>query len=128
MNHTWPGNVRELRNVIERTFALGDDPTHITPEDLPAEIRRATGIETGFTGFREAVREAGEGLAFEIKFGSLGDGFPTYDQLVAEHIRLALVKTKGVKSRAANLLSIDRNRLYRLMSKYQIEVDGFRPN
>lgn len=126
--YSWPGNVRELRNVIERTFALGDDPTHITPEDLPAEIQRATGIEGRLADFREAAREAGEGMALDIKFGSLRDGFPTYDQLVAEHIRLALLKTKGVKSRAANLLSIDRNRLYRLMGKYQIEVDGFRPN
>jgi len=91
-------------------------------------IQRATGIEGRLADFREAAREAGEGMALDIKFGSLRDGFPTYDQLVAEHIRLALLKTKGVKSRAANLLSIDRNRLYRLMGKYQIEVDGFRPN
>ena len=53
-----------------------------------------------------------------------GSEFPTYDEVVAEHIRRALLHTRGVKSRAATLLSIDRNRLYRLMSKYQIPADG----
>ncbi|MEC9476233.1 MAG: sigma-54 dependent transcriptional regulator [Planctomycetota bacterium] len=122
--YSWPGNVRELHNVIERSFALGDDPGHVTPEDLPAEIREGGGIKGGLTGFQMAARKVDQGFSLAAAFGSLTEEFPTYDQLVAEHIRLALLRTRGVKSRAANLLSIDRNRLYRLMHKYQIVADG----
>ena len=71
-----------------------------------------------------AARKVDQGFSLAAAFGSLTEEFPTYDQLVAEHIRLALLRTRGVKSRAANLLSIDRNRLYRLMHKYQIVADG----
>ncbi|MEE2888958.1 MAG: sigma-54 dependent transcriptional regulator [Planctomycetota bacterium] len=124
--YSWPGNVRELHNVIERSFALGEDPAQITPVDLPEQIRRENGIEGRLAGFGAAAKEAAQGLAEEIRFGSLGDGFPTYDELVAEHIRLALRRTRGIKSRAANLLSIDRNRLYRLMGKYKINAESAR--
>lgn len=127
-NYSWPGNVRELHNVIERSFALGDDPGHVTPEDLPPEIREGVGLEGGLAGFQAAAKEVEEGLFFGQHFGSFAEEFPTYDQLVAEHIRLALLKTRGVKSRAANLLSIDRNRLYRLMHKYQIVLDRPSPS
>ena len=111
--------------MIERSFALGDDPSHVTPEDLPPEIREGGGIKGGgLTGFQAAAQEVEQGFSLAARIGSLSEEFPTYDQLVAEHIRLALLKTRGVKSRAANLLSIDRNRLYRLMHKYQIVPDG----
>ena len=73
-------------------------------------------------GFREAnermTHALGQGLTSPVGAGR----FQTYDELVAEHIRAALKESRGVKSRAATLLSIDRNRLYRLMDKYQIQT------
>ncbi|MGE4619015.1 MAG: sigma-54 dependent transcriptional regulator [Planctomycetota bacterium] len=129
--YSWPGNVRELHNVIERSFALGEDPTHINPADLPLEIRSGGASLDPLSGFQSAIKGIGESvdqpsqsrraLEQRNRNGFTMDKFLTYDELVAEHIRQALVKTRGVKSRAANLLSIDRNRLYRLMAKYQIQ-------
>ncbi|MEE2883439.1 MAG: sigma-54 dependent transcriptional regulator [Planctomycetota bacterium] len=121
--YSWPGNVRELHNVIERSFALGDDPSHVTPEDLPVEIREGGGVGEGLRGFQAAARAVEDGLSVSTNSGVPSAEVPTYDQLVADHIRLALLRTRGVKSRAANLLSIDRNRLYRLMHKYKIVPD-----
>ena len=101
MSYSWPGNVRELQNVIERSFALGRYDGRLSIEDLPqdllAKVRRAAGDP-----------EAGEPL------------FPSYDQVVRNHVVSALQASRGVKSRAAELLRIDRNRLYRLMRKYEI--------
>ncbi len=134
--YRWPGNVRELHNVIERSFALGDE-YDIIPRDLPDEIqgigtghddagdaRRDTDHEAGLSRFREAAREVGDSIAAGQHLAAQHGSFPTYDEVVAEHIRRALLHTQGVKSRAASLLSIDRNRLYRLMSKYRIPADG----
>jgi two-component system, NtrC family, response regulator HydG len=39
--YEWPGNIRELRNVAER-LALRDPRRVLTPDDLPAEMRRTT--------------------------------------------------------------------------------------
>ncbi len=126
--YSWPGNVRELHNVIERSFALGDS-LELQTGDLPDEIRfGGGGITAGLAGFQAAVgqvtappRQRADAVPVAVAAGS---EFPTYDEVVAEHIRRALLHTRGVKSRAATLLSIDRNRLYRLMSKYQIPADG----
>jgi transcriptional regulator with GAF, ATPase, and Fis domain len=39
MSYRWPGNIRELRNVVER-FVLKAQGRSITPNDLPADLRR----------------------------------------------------------------------------------------
>ncbi|MAJ28896.1 hypothetical protein CBD41_05760 [bacterium TMED181] len=121
--YDWPGNVRELHNCIERSFALGGHPTYIRVEDFPPEIVDGTvDLDGSMNGFREAnermTHALGQGLTSPVGAGR----FQTYDELVAEHIRAALKESRGVKSRAATLLSIDRNRLYRLMDKYQIQT------
>ncbi len=102
-SYDWPGNVRELQNVIERAFALGKDDRRITLDDLPQELLRACGGSAGI--------------------GDNDQVFPTYDSVVRDHIVRALQASGGVKSRAAGMLRIDRNRLYRLMEKYAIEYE-----
>jgi two-component system response regulator HydG len=83
--YSWPGNVRELRNVIERMVIVSDGPT-LTREDVPAAVRRA--VESGKIGpiSMEAVRK--------------------------RHVRHVLKQTGGNKSRAAELLEVDRSTLY----------------
>ncbi|MEM7163980.1 MAG: sigma-54 dependent transcriptional regulator [Planctomycetota bacterium] len=98
-SYGWPGNVRELQNVIERAFALGSDERLIHLADLPQDLLRG-------------ISQSGEGGDHHV--------FPTYDQVVRSHLVRALQASRGVKTRAAGLLKIDRNRLYRLMKKYQI--------
>lgn len=120
--YSWPGNVRELHNVIERAFALGNDDSKLNPEDLPGQLRADGADHPGeaTSVFEETSRlSALEARSTESTAG--GDHFPTYDELVADHIHQALVRCRGVKSRAATELAIDRNRLYRLIRKYGIE-------
>lgn len=109
----WPGNVRELHNCIERSFALAGHPELIRVDDLPPEV-------VGLQSFAESCETAGRAVVERAVAVASSDHFQTYDEVVAEHIRKALNHSKGVKSRAASLLSIDRNRLYRLMEKYEI--------
>jgi transcriptional regulator with PAS, ATPase and Fis domain len=44
-NYYWPGNVRELRNVMEYAIVFSDGASQITPECLPARLRRALDLE-----------------------------------------------------------------------------------
>lgn len=101
-SYEWPGNVRELQNVIERAFALGSDENAIHLTDLPQDLLR---------GISQCADSDGRHV------------FPTYDQIVRSHLVRALQASRGVKTRAASLLKIDRNRLYRLMKKYEISQE-----
>lgn len=102
-SYNWPGNVRELQNSIERGFVLGVSDRTIELEDLPPEIL-------------EVIRPT----HVTIQSGDSDHVFPTFDHVVREHLVRALQASRGVKARAAALLGIDRNRLYRLIEKYKI--------
>jgi len=114
-SYSWPGNVRELQNVIEGAFALGRHPGRIVAEDIPVEILRGGAAKR----LAQQSERGGSAPATE-------GGFPTLDQLMAEHIREALERERGVIRRAASLLGIDRHRLTRLMARFGIELRTFR--
>lgn len=90
MAYPWPGNLREMRNVIVRAALLAEQSSVITPLllNLP---------EGG------APQAATPGASLSIK--------PSPDEELAR-INQALQQTGGNKSRAAQLLGIDRKTLY----------------
>lgn len=88
--YDWPGNVRELRNAIERAVLLGDGRVHV--DDLDLGTARAEGTASGPLPFPAPLAEIERAAA-----------------------RAALERMEGNKSAAAELLSISRTRLYRLL-------------
>jgi two-component system response regulator HydG len=98
--HDWPGNVRELENVIERGTILAERDT-LTLEDLPGKISRSS---------RPAPRAQRVG------------GDPISLREAEKHqIVLALERTGGNKSRAAELLEITRKTLARKIKEYGLD-------
>ncbi|WP_235896500.1 sigma-54-dependent transcriptional regulator [Oceanidesulfovibrio marinus] len=98
-NYPFPGNVRELKNVIERAVILSDGEI-IERSHLPARLR----------GQNTACLSEGEILL-------------SLSELEERHIRLVLEKTDGNKSRAAQILGIDRTSLWRKMKRMGL-ADG----
>jgi DNA-binding NtrC family response regulator len=103
-SYAWPGNVRELKNLAERMLILFSGK-RIEIENLPSEFR-----------------------ALPRQKASLGDGqfvLPdqgiSMDQLEANLIQQALMKTLGNRSKAARLLGLTRDTLLYRMKKYAIE-------
>ncbi|MGH9969059.1 MAG: sigma-54-dependent transcriptional regulator [Pyrinomonadaceae bacterium] len=97
--YSWPGNVRELENTVEYVVAVCSDNL-ITSDDLPARI----------TGGAPAASP----LAAQPPV-SLCDDRPSLDELSRRYIRLILAETGGNKSRAAEILGINRRTLYRYL-------------
>ncbi len=95
--YDWPGNVRELENVVARALALSPSGV-ILPEDLPDAIRRVS---------RPAPLPA---------VGSGADR-PTLAELERRYAAQVLQETGGNKTRAAEILGIDRKTLYRLLGE-----------
>jgi DNA-binding NtrC family response regulator len=97
--YPWPGNVRELENTIEHAIAVCTDHM-ITINDLPQRITgRATLAPVPTTPARV----------------SLIDDLPTLSELDRRYVQLVLAETEGNKSRAAEILGIDRRTIYRYL-------------
>jgi DNA-binding NtrC family response regulator len=94
-NHPWPGNVRELENVIQRAITLSRHDW-ILPEDLPPSMVQ---------GPDEDLIEK----SLKRKY--------TVDQLEKEYIRRVMIEVGGNKSRAAEILGLDRKTLYRKLEE-----------
>ncbi|MBW2430467.1 MAG: sigma-54-dependent Fis family transcriptional regulator, partial [Deltaproteobacteria bacterium] len=80
----WPGNVRELQNVVRRLLVM-NDASRIDVVDLPSLMRFPSPVSCGFN---RSLRE-----------------------VEAEYIRNVLANVGGNKTRAAELLGIDRKTL-----------------
>ncbi len=123
--YAWPGNVRELRNVIERTFALSDEG-EIRLEHLPrgfgsgaaaVAASAPTTLPAPAYAAPSAVDAAPGPLPAPAASASASDG-PSLEALERRHIAEILRQTRGSKSEAAKILSINRKRLYRKIKKY----------
>ncbi|HTT69666.1 MAG TPA: sigma-54 dependent transcriptional regulator [Anaeromyxobacteraceae bacterium] len=95
--YDWPGNVRELENVVARALALNPSGV-ITPDDLPEHLRGARPAPPGGTSFLASDR-------------------PPLAELDRRYASQVLRETGGNKTRAAEILGIDRKTLYRLLGE-----------
>ncbi len=112
--YDWPGNVRELDNAIARALALNPGGT-ILPEDLPDAVR------SKFSG-RGASRTPASSLlvaapAQPPAVDPLAADHPTLDELNRRYAERILREHAGNKTRAAEVLGIDRKTLSRLLGR-----------
>jgi DNA-binding NtrC family response regulator len=88
LRHAWPGNVRELKNVIERAALLAHGGT------ITAELLRLPVDAVAATGARNL------------------------DEPSRDAVSAALAQAEGVVSRAAQMLGLSRQALYRRIERY----------
>ena len=104
--YPWPGNVRELRNALERALALSQSP-EITPEDLPPRMMEA--------GRSAAVVSGAKERQYSLR------------ELERVYILEVLRQNEGNKTRAAEILGMDRKTLYRKLHEYSLEGEATEP-
>ena len=100
MRYDWPGNIRELENTIERSVIMtrGDN---ISPTDLPMNIQAMGGeLEDDNTGVTPG---------WSLK------------EVERDLIIKTLEQTDGNKTKAAEILSINRKTLQNKIKEYEIE-------
>ena len=97
LNYAWPGNVRELENCIERAVSLARSDA-LTIDDLPERLR-----------------------LYRAEFFVVAADEPTeilpLDELERRYIERVVRLLNGNKSRAAQLLGLDRRTLYRRLER-----------
>jgi two-component system NtrC family response regulator len=97
-SYSWPGNVRELENKIKGAVIMADG-------------KMVTAADLGIT--------VGEGEADSLNLREVRQ------QAESKAIRVALTKSFGNISKAAELLGITRPTLYDLLGKYGMSADGY---
>ncbi len=101
MTHDWPGNVRELQNTIERTVIL-----------CTGKLVSETDIQLSTIGL---IDEPNSELASPSAKPEVS--LETVEQ---EHIVAILNRTNWNKSRAAEILGIERSTLDRKLKRYRV--------
>jgi len=101
--YNWPGNVRELESAIE--YAVLHARGHaIAPEDLPEKLQSSQ--------VRAAAR---------APLSALFEDLPALDEVERRYLLYILEITGGNRTRAAEILGIDRRTLYRMIERYGID-------
>ncbi len=129
LNYRWPGNVRELENLIERLTILVSSPVVNVP-DLPEKLHQMifADMDPPHGSTAELSHQAdsspptsGRGIGVE-----LGDAGINLNEMVSamerDLIMKALEKSGGVRSKAAQLLGLNRTTLLEKMKKMGIEM------
>ncbi|NHE57683.1 sigma-54-dependent transcriptional regulator [Cyclobacterium plantarum] len=113
-NYSWPGNIRELKNTLRRACLLTEDGASIHRAALPASL----------------LARDNEILADKIpQIGPLVDEeLPVLDLksqahlAEARHIRKVLLEVGFNKTKAAELLNIDRKTLYQKLKRFEVKA------
>jgi DNA-binding NtrC family response regulator len=95
----WPGNVRELQNTVERLVLFSRGAVVDVP-DLPAPLRGspARPVDQIFTDL------------------------PTLDEVERRYLLHVLDQVRGNRTRAAEVMGIDRRTLYRMAERFGIDL------
>jgi two-component system, NtrC family, response regulator AtoC len=101
LEYAWPGNVRELENTIERAMVLSDHDV-LETSDLP-----------------DRIRDALDPVQVQLASGELSIK-KTAAAIEEILIRRALQKTKGNRTRAAEVLEISHRALLYKIKDYKI--------
>ena len=99
IKYTWPGNIRELQNIVERAVLLAKG-VMVDIDDLDPRVTLNTTLPASLKEEKAALEK--------------------------RRIQNALLAAKGNIKRAAEILSIHREQLYRLIKKHGIDPLEYR--
>jgi DNA-binding NtrC family response regulator len=101
LRHEWPGNVRELRNTIERLVVSS-----------PGALIEAADIQDAATSPLQTPAHSDNPFA----------DLPSLEQLERRYLQHVLAAADGNRTRAAEILGIDRRTLYRMAERLGIPL------
>jgi len=106
-NYSWPGNLREFRNVVRRAVLLADTP-NISIKSLPWEITNTPIISQENTG------STSQPAVFDETDLKDAASRAEYDTIMK-----VLKQVNNNKTKAAEILKIDRKTLYNKIKVYE---------
>lgn len=124
VRHDWPGNVRELQNAVQRSLVLYDGSelrVHDLPEQLLNLDRSMSGKdEKNDVHIASSVNAGSSSMEYEPVVPYSGEEL-RLDELERRHIARIVEMTGGNRTRAAEILGINRRTLYRKLKLVEQE-------
>jgi DNA-binding NtrC family response regulator len=105
--HDWPGNVRELESAVEYA-AIRARAAEVAAEDLPAKLH-ADNARRQHT---------------QSPLVALYHDLVSLDELERRYLIYVLEKVGGNRTRAAEILGIDRRTFYRMAERFGVKLEG----
>jgi DNA-binding NtrC family response regulator len=115
--YEWSGNVRELENTIEHAVLHARGPL-IAAEDLPARLRAAN---TSSDGRLAAAGDASRHSTATDEH--LFAGLPSLEEVERRYLLHVLKAVGNNRTRAAEVMKIDRRTLYRMAERHGVRLD-----
>ena len=109
--YDWPGNVRQLENVVQRALAVADGPkidVVAFADELGAFPARAHGPRLETLSYREVLDLA-------------------RDRTTREYLVALMKDVGGNVTQAAERAGIERESMHRLLKKFGVRSDDFKP-
>ncbi len=117
LNYPWPGNIRELENFIERVVILSENNI-IGIEDLSLSTLSSK------LQIRESLTEDKDMLIKYLSLPQISENGIELNKLLKEievyYLKKALEISKGVKTKAAKLLGLNRTTFIEKLKKYNL--------
>ncbi|MCU4137664.1 MAG: DNA-binding transcriptional response regulator [Thermodesulfobacteria bacterium] len=117
LNYPWPGNIRELENFIERVIILSENNI-IGVEDLSLSTLSSK------LQIRESLTEDKDMLIKYLSLPQISEDGIELNKLLKEievyYLKKALELSKGVKTKAAKLLGLNRTTFIEKLKKYNL--------
>jgi len=110
--YSWPGNIRELENLMERAYILEDSPI-LTPDGFPNELFTSEALQSQV--------KAGASLTLaEVRRTAI-------ERSEKYYLKELLAANKGQIKDSARAAGIGPRQLHKLMKKYSIRKEEFKP-
>jgi transcriptional regulator with GAF, ATPase, and Fis domain len=112
-SYDWPGNVRELENAVEYA-ALRARGAEVTVEDLPLKVQSSDLRQSDSAALLSRTR---------LSHASLwSDELVSLEEIERRYLLHVLEAVEGNRTRAAEVLGIDRRTLYRMAERFGIRL------
>jgi DNA-binding NtrC family response regulator len=133
VSYSWPGNVRELQNYIERAIILSEDdtiseqhlPEHLFDAEVAAQLTApvlgSDAKELDDIDLADLIRHVVQrGMqSSENVEGELHS--QVIDQFEKELLTQVLSRCGGIQTKAATMLGINRNTLYKKLKQFGLD-------
>jgi DNA-binding NtrC family response regulator len=110
--YSWPGNIRELENLIERAYIL-EASEQLTPESFPSELFESEPNPVFIPSIETLTLTQARQRGVE--------------EIERNYLRDALARHQGKIAESAKAAGISTRQLNKLMNKYGIKKEEFKP-
>jgi two-component system, NtrC family, response regulator AtoC len=112
-SYPWPGNIRELRNFCENAVVLRRGGS-LTEYDLEPKFRGGGAVAPTTAG----AGPSGTGTGFNPAPAAPSGGSLSIEENEKRLLREALLKARGNRTKAADLMGVSRRTLHRKLAQW----------